>query len=266
MQAAAARMKPTVRSSRRVEGSRIVFLRAGARNSRSQTCGPEAMTLAPSGFACIRGRSLPLSRTLGNTDLPQKKDGPAGRASGEADNGGALKDGKVQEDPTRVYGNRSGRAIIVDGYGSTPGPCAVEWPGARTARPDRHRGANRDAKRSGSFGIHDGNLQADGRLHETYGCLRVDNHAACAAGGPGSSATSGRASDALQVPDRLTRRNDPIEARRAPEPPGSITFSAARPAGRVPASPVPGARVFATGQTRLRGGDGGEMGILLVGR
>ena len=57
----------------------------------------------------------------GASEVPgrgQAREG-AGRPWGKADNGGAVMGGKVQEDPTRVYGNRSGRAIIVDGYGST---------------------------------------------------------------------------------------------------------------------------------------------------
>jgi len=95
------------------------------------------------------------------------------RARGEADNTGAATHDNPEEDPTQLYGDHPSGFYRVTAI----------------AHPDPHRygpaflvldpleGEALEAKRTGrtGLGIHGGRLHADGRLRETFGCLRVDN-------------------------------------------------------------------------------------------
>lgn len=107
--------------------------------------------------------------------------GPA-RCRGEADNAAARKADNVVEDPTRAYGDHPYglyRAVAVawidvnhqrqyDSYG----PCFIKLrPVAGQAWEARQNGRN-------GFGAHGGKLHDDGRLRETFGCLRLDNDVA----------------------------------------------------------------------------------------
>ena len=99
------------------------------------------------------------------------------RARGEADNASAAKANNVQEDPTRSFGDHPYGTYLVTEVVRVP-------PGGqrRTYRPFFLRlrpvgGEAWQARLNGrdGLGAHGGALHTDGRLRETFGCLRVDD-------------------------------------------------------------------------------------------
>lgn len=102
------------------------------------------------------------------------------RCRGEADNSAAAKAGNPDEDPARPYGDHpTGLYRVTDvveidqrtKQAATYGPFFIRLnPVAGQAWEARLAG------RSG-FGAHGGKLHEDGRLRETFGCLRLDDAA-----------------------------------------------------------------------------------------
>src|SRR5574341_1177802 len=97
------------------------------------------------------------------------------RARGEADNRGAAIQGNPAEDPAQLYGDHPAGLYRV---------IAIEQKDHETYGPyflllDPLEGEALEAKLHGraGLGIHGGRLHGDGRLRETYGCLRLDNDA-----------------------------------------------------------------------------------------
>lgn len=123
--------------------------------------------------------ALPLSRFEAGELWVEDADGvrifgPV-RCRGEADNAGAMQHGNPQEDPKRAFGDhpyglyRVGQPIHDPKPEASYGPVFIPLsPVAGEAWEARLAG------RTG-FGAHGGKLHADGRLRETYGCLRVDD-------------------------------------------------------------------------------------------
>jgi hypothetical protein len=102
------------------------------------------------------------------------------RCRGEADNAGAMQHGNPQEDPKRAYGDHPyglyrAMQVVYD-----PKPEASYGPVFIAINP--LAGEAWEARVNGrtGFGIHGGRLHEDGRLRETYGCLRVDDDTALA--------------------------------------------------------------------------------------
>lgn len=104
------------------------------------------------------------------------------RARGEADNSGAAAHGNVVEDPTKAFGDHpAGRYHVARvSWNPTPahsyGPCFMLL--------DPIGGEALEAKQNGrsGIGIHGGDPGAGGILRATFGCLRLENEAAAAAG------------------------------------------------------------------------------------
>ncbi len=100
------------------------------------------------------------------------------RARGEADNSGAAAHGNPIEDPTKAYGDHPGglyRILLVLRH-----PSPEHSYGPAFLKLDPVSGEALTAKQNGrsGFGIHGGDFHQDGRLRETYGCLRVENETA----------------------------------------------------------------------------------------
>ncbi len=76
------------------------------------------------------------------------------------------------------WSSNPGALLSVTAMVRPPGPCAFVWPEFMQCDPIGGDALIATQNGLGSFGIHGGDLQADGRLHERYGCLRVDNDAA----------------------------------------------------------------------------------------
>jgi len=97
------------------------------------------------------------------------------RARGEADNTGAATHDNPGENPTQLYGDHPAglyRVVAVEDKGFAKyGPAFLLL--------DPQEGEALEGKLHGrsGIGIHGGRLHADGRLRETFGCLRIDNRA-----------------------------------------------------------------------------------------
>jgi len=101
------------------------------------------------------------------------------RARGEADNTGAASHRNAVEDPTKSFGDHpGGRYRVVRMVPSTTDRQRTYGPVFFALDPVD--GEALAAKRNGrtGIGIHGGRLHDDGRLRETYGCLRIDNDVA----------------------------------------------------------------------------------------
>lgn len=97
------------------------------------------------------------------------------RCRGEADNTGAMQHGNPQEDPKRSYGDHPYGLYRVAQLLYDPKPALSYGPVFIAINPvGGEAWEARLAGRTG-FGIHGGALHEDGRLRETYGCLRVDD-------------------------------------------------------------------------------------------
>lgn len=121
--------------------------------------------------------ALPVDRFVAGTcwvtdDAGATIFGPV-RARGEADNAGARDHGNPDEDPTEAYGDHPyGEYAVV----SVEVKELARY-GPYFLRLDPVSGQALEAKKNGRAGIgaHGGRLHADGRLRETFGCLRVDD-------------------------------------------------------------------------------------------
>ena len=102
------------------------------------------------------------------------------RCRGEADNSGAKAHGNVLEDPTRSYGDHPAGTYRVASVVREPQPPRTYGPVFIALAPVA--GEAWQARENGrkGFGIHGGAPHADGRLRETFGCLRIDDAAAIA--------------------------------------------------------------------------------------
>lgn len=97
------------------------------------------------------------------------------RCRGEADNTQAAAHNNVIEDPTKAYGDHpSGVYLISDVVPVTP-PNDMYGPYFLRLKPVSGQCLEAATNGRRGFGIHGGRLHNDGRLRETYGCLRVDN-------------------------------------------------------------------------------------------
>ena len=97
------------------------------------------------------------------------------RARGEADNKKAAAQDNIIEDPTRVGGDHPAGTYLVMKVVTIPTPNDTYGP--YFIRLDPIGGEALEAKHNGrvGIGIHGGRLHPDGRLRETYGCLRIDD-------------------------------------------------------------------------------------------
>ena len=121
---------------------------------------------------------LPLDRYVAGTlwieDDTGITFGPV-RARGEADNRNAASQDNIVEDPTKVGGDHPAgtylatEVVIIPIPNDTYGPYFI--------RLDPQSGEAHEAKQNGrtGIGIHGGRLHPDGRLRETFGCLRIDD-------------------------------------------------------------------------------------------
>lgn len=100
------------------------------------------------------------------------------RARGEADNAGAMAHGNVQEDPTKAFGDHPGGVYRVTAIVMHPEPVRSYGPAFLRLVPVSGEALEAAEHGRSGFGIHGGDLHPDGRLRETYGCLRVDNEVA----------------------------------------------------------------------------------------
>lgn len=97
-------------------------------------------------------------------------------ARGEADTTNAIAHHNAQEDPTQAYGDHPyGRYLIQGIVPSTEERQATYGPFFLRLNPVA--GQAWEARQNGrtGIGIHGGRPHADGRLRETYGCLRLYN-------------------------------------------------------------------------------------------
>lgn len=96
------------------------------------------------------------------------------RCRGEADNSGAASHGNPQEDPTRLFGDHPFGTYRILAVRREMSPRTFGGIGLVL---DPIVGEALIAKQNGRTGllIHGGDLHPDGRLRETFGCLRVDN-------------------------------------------------------------------------------------------
>lgn len=97
------------------------------------------------------------------------------RARGEADNTAAKKAGNEREDPTSPYGDHPSGLSRVEQIIETS-EAEFDKYGKYFIKLEPLNGEAKEAKDKGrtGIGIHSGKLHTDGRLRETYGCLRVD--------------------------------------------------------------------------------------------
>lgn len=97
------------------------------------------------------------------------------RCRGEADNAAAREAGNPDEDPRRAYGDHPGGLYAITSVERKDAGRYGPW----FLRLDPLGGEALMAKQNGraGIGIHGGNPHADGRLRETFGCLRLTDEA-----------------------------------------------------------------------------------------
>ena len=100
------------------------------------------------------------------------------RCRGEADNRGAQSHENPSENPTFSYGDHPSGMYQVSGMVAVTPPNDTYGPYFLLLTPTGGEALIAAQNGRTGIGIHGGRLHEDGRLRETYGCLRVDDETA----------------------------------------------------------------------------------------